>query len=113
MVLQKSKLKKDVNLMKLMSEISAVEVRFKQSLSKEKKVEVAQTCSRNKYSQIIVIMDGISQIESKCNATALELCKAMRMVWRIKGHNDDDIEDNDFHNNSVGLETSLGTVKDK
>jgi hypothetical protein len=80
MVLQKSKLKKDVNLMKLMSEISAVEVRFKQSLSKEKKVEVAQTCSRNKYSQIIVIMDGISQIESKCNATALELCKAMRMV---------------------------------
>jgi hypothetical protein len=38
MALQKIKLKKDVNPMKVMSEISAIEVMFKQSLSKEKKV---------------------------------------------------------------------------
>jgi hypothetical protein len=37
----------------------------------------------------------------------------MRKAWRIKGHNDDNEEDNDINNNSVGLETSLGTVKDK
>jgi hypothetical protein len=60
MALQKIKLKKDVNPMEIMSEISAVEVRFKQSLSKEKKVEVVQACARNKYSQVIVVTDGIS-----------------------------------------------------
>ncbi len=43
-----------------MSAISAVEVRFKLSLSEEKKVEVVQGCTGNKYSQIIVITDGIS-----------------------------------------------------
>ncbi len=37
----------------------------------------------------------------------------MRKVWHIKGHDDDDEEDDDIGNNSVGLETSLGTVKDK
>jgi hypothetical protein len=37
----------------------------------------------------------------------------MRKAWRIKGHNDDDEEDDDVNNDSVGLETSLGTVKDK
>jgi hypothetical protein len=67
----------------------------------------------DKYSQIIVVIDEISQIESKRNATALELCKAMRKAWRIKGHNNDNKEDNDVDNDSVGLETSLGTVKDK
>jgi hypothetical protein len=40
MALQKIKLKKDANTMKILSVISVVEVRFKQSLSKEKKVEV-------------------------------------------------------------------------
>jgi hypothetical protein len=40
MALQKIKLKKDINPIKIMSEIAAVEVRFKQLLSKEKKVEV-------------------------------------------------------------------------
>jgi hypothetical protein len=40
-------------------------------------------------------------------------CKAMRKAWHIKGHNDDDKEDNDVNNDSMGLETSLGTVKDK
>jgi hypothetical protein len=44
---------------------------------------------------------------------ALELCKAMKKVWRIAGHNDDDKEDDDDNNDSVGLETSLGAVKHK
>ncbi len=61
--LQKIKLKKDVNPMKIMSEISAVEVRFKQSLSKEKMVEVVQGCARDDYTQIIVITHGLFQIE--------------------------------------------------
>ncbi len=65
------------------------------------------------YAQIIVVSDGLSQIESRQNATALELCKAMRKAWRIKGHNNNDKEDNDVNNDSMGLEFSLGTVKDK
>jgi hypothetical protein len=36
--------------MKIMSEISAIEVRFKQSLSEEKKVEVVQGCTGDMYS---------------------------------------------------------------
>jgi hypothetical protein len=37
----------------------------------------------------------------------------MKKVWRVKGHDNDDVEDNDVDNNSMRLETSLGTVKDK
>jgi hypothetical protein len=37
----------------------------------------------------------------------------MRKAWHIKGHNNDGKEDNDADNDSMGLETSLGTVKDK
>jgi hypothetical protein len=37
----------------------------------------------------------------------------MRQAWHIKGPNNDNEEDNDVDRNSVGLETSLGTVKDK
>ncbi len=59
MALQEIKLKKDVKPMKIMSEKSAVEVRFKQSLSKEKKVEVVQGCAGDNYAQIIVVTDGI------------------------------------------------------
>jgi hypothetical protein len=68
--LQKIKLKKDFNPMKILSQISAVEVKFKQSLSKEKKVEVFQGCAGDDYAQITVVTDGLSWIESKCNATA-------------------------------------------
>ncbi len=57
--------------------------------------------------------DGLSQVESKWNATALELCKAKRKALRIKGHNIDDEEDNDVEDNNMGLEASMGTVKDK
>jgi hypothetical protein len=111
--LQKIKLKKDVNPMKILSQITAVEVKFKQSLSKKKKVEVVQGCAGEDYAQIIVVTDGLTRIESKRNATALESCEAMRKAWCIKGHDNDNEEDNDVDNNSVGLETSLGTVKDK
>ncbi len=37
----------------------------------------------------------------------------MRKSWQIKGHNNDNKEDNDIEDDSVGLETSLGIVKDK
>jgi hypothetical protein len=55
--LQKIKLKKDVNLMKILSQISAVEGKFKQFLSNEKKVEVVQGCMGDNYAQIIVVTD--------------------------------------------------------
>jgi hypothetical protein len=54
MALQKIKLKKVVNPMKILAQISAVEVKFKQYLSKEKKVEVVQGCAGDDYAQIIV-----------------------------------------------------------
>jgi hypothetical protein len=38
----------------------------------------------------------------------------MRKAWHIKGHNNNNKEDNaDVNNGSVGLETSLGAVTDK
>ena len=37
----------------------------------------------------------------------------MRKLWCIKGYDDDDKEDDDIDNDSMGLETSLGTVKEK
>jgi hypothetical protein len=37
----------------------------------------------------------------------------MKQVWCIKGHNNDHEIDNDVNDNSMGLETSRGTVKDK
>jgi hypothetical protein len=60
MALQKIKLKKDVNPMKILSEISAVEVRFRQSLSKERKIEVVHGCTGDDYAQIVVVADGLS-----------------------------------------------------
>jgi hypothetical protein len=63
--LQKNKLKRDANPMKILSKISAVEVRFKQSLSKNKKVEVIQGCAGDNYAQIIVVTDGLSKMESQ------------------------------------------------
>jgi hypothetical protein len=72
MALHKIKLRKEPNPMKIMSQILAVEVRFKQSLSKVKKVEVVQGCVGDNYAHIIVVTDGLSQIESKWNATALQ-----------------------------------------
>jgi hypothetical protein len=80
-------------------------VRFKQALSKERDVQ--------DYAQIIVVADGLAQTQSQWNATALELCKAMRKLWWIKGHNDEDKEEDDVKDDIVGLKTSLGTVKDK
>jgi hypothetical protein len=59
MALQKIKLKKDINPMKVLAQISAVEVKFKQSLTKEKKVEVVQGCTGDD-TQIIVVTDKVS-----------------------------------------------------
>ncbi len=60
MALQKIKLKKDINPMKILAQMSAVEVKFKQSLSKEKKVELVQGCVGDDCAQIIVVTDGLS-----------------------------------------------------
>ncbi len=57
MALQKIKLEKDVNPMKI---LAVVEVKFKQSLSKEKKVEVVRRCTGDNYAQIIVVTDKVS-----------------------------------------------------
>ena len=98
MALQKIKFKKDINPMKILAQISAVEVKSKQSLNKEKKAEVVQGCVGDDYAQIIVVTDKVAWIELKQNGTALELCKAMKQAWCIKGHNNDDEEDNDVNN---------------
>ncbi len=37
----------------------------------------------------------------------------MTKAWHIKDHDDDNKEDDDINDDSMGLETSLGTVKDK
>jgi hypothetical protein len=113
--LQKIKLKKNTNPMKILSDISAFEVRFKKTLDEERKIETVQGCEGDKYAQIIVVADGIAQLKSgrACDATALELCKAMKKMWRIVGHNDDNVEVDDNNDDSTGLETSLGAVKRK
>jgi hypothetical protein len=102
--------------MKIMSNISAVEVRFKKTLDELRKIEVVQSwCTGNDYAQVNVVADGIAQITTgeTCNATALELCRAMKKTWWIAGHNDDN-EDNDTNgNDSKWLEKLLGTVKQK
>jgi hypothetical protein len=46
----------------------------------------------------------------ECNST--RLCKAMRKVWRINGNDNNNETDDDVNNDIMGLETSLGTVKD-
>jgi hypothetical protein len=53
------------------------------------------------------IADGIAQIKSgrACNATASELCEAMKKMLQIAGHNDNEKEDDDNDNDSMGLET--------
>ncbi len=98
-----------------LSDISAVEVRFKEPLDGERKIEVVQGCAGEDYAQVIVIADGMAQIQSgrTHNAMALELCKATKKAWQIAGHNNDDEEDDDNNDDSVGLETSLGAVKHK
>jgi hypothetical protein len=62
MALQKIKSKKDADPMKILLDISAVEVRFKQALSKERKIEAVQGYVGDNYAQIIVVADGIAQI---------------------------------------------------
>jgi hypothetical protein len=61
--LQKIKLQKNANLMKILADISAVEVRFKKALSEERKIEVVHGCAGSDYAQVIVIADEIAQIK--------------------------------------------------
>jgi hypothetical protein len=57
--LPKIKLKKNTNPMRILSDISAIEIRFKKTLNKERKVEVMQSCTGDDYAQVIVIVDGV------------------------------------------------------
>jgi hypothetical protein len=99
--------------MKILSDLSAVDIRFKKPLDNKRKIEVVQGCAGEDYTQVIVVADGMAQIQSgrTRNAMALELCKAMKKAWQIAGHNEDDNEDDDNDNDNERLETSLGAVK--
>jgi hypothetical protein len=44
----------------MLSDISAVEVRFKKTFNEERKIEVIQGCVGDDYAQVIVIADGIA-----------------------------------------------------
>ncbi len=98
-----------------MSDISAVEVRFKKPINDRRKIEVVQGCVGEDYAQFIVVAVGMAQIQpgGTCDATAIELYKDMKTAKQLAGYNYDNNEDDDNNNDSVGLETSLGTVKHK
>jgi hypothetical protein len=51
--LQKIKLKKNTNPMKILSDVSAVEARFKKTLDEERKIEVVQGCVEDNYALVI------------------------------------------------------------
>jgi hypothetical protein len=112
--LHKIKFKKNTNPMKILSDISAVEIRCKKTLNEERMIEMMQSCAGDDYAEVIVVADGIAQLKSvgTCNATALEMYKAMQKMWQIAGHNDDEEDDNN-DNDSKQLETLLGAVKQK
>jgi hypothetical protein len=111
--LHKIKLKKYTNPMKLLSDVSVIEVRFKKTLNKERKIEVVQSCAGDNHAQVVA--DGIAQIwlGGTRNASALELCEAMKKPWQIASHNNDNKEDDDEDNDCKQLETFLGAVKQK
>jgi hypothetical protein len=114
--LQKIKLKKNANPMKNpLSDISVVAVNFKKLIHNGTKIEVVQGWAGEDYAQVIVIADGMAQIQSNRthNVMALELCKAMRKVWQLAGHSNDSDEDDDNNDDSIELESSLGPVKHK
>jgi hypothetical protein len=98
------------------SDISAVEVRFKKQINDGRKIEVVvQGCVVEDYAQVIVVAVGMAQIQpgGTRDETALELCKAMKRARLLAGHSDDNNEVDDNNNNSMGLEASLVTVKHK
>jgi hypothetical protein len=113
--LQKIKLDKNANPMKILSDTSAVEVRSKKPILDGRKIEVVQGCAEEDYALVIVVADGMAQIQSSGtrDATALDPCKAMKKVQQLAGHSDNNDKDDDNNNDSVGLETSLGAVKHK
>jgi hypothetical protein len=102
--------------MKILSDISAVEIRYKKTLDEERKIEIMQSCAGDDYAQVIVVADSVARLKSSGThdaTAALELCKAMQKTWQIADHNDDEEEDNDNDNDSKQLERLLGTVKQK
>jgi hypothetical protein len=114
--LQKIKLKRNSNPMKILSNISAVGVRIEKTLDEEGKIEVVQYCAGDKYVQVIVIADGIAQITTAGahNAMPLELCTDMGKTWQIAGHNNNSKEDDDDNgSNSEPSEPFLRVVKHK
>jgi hypothetical protein len=112
--LQNIKLKKNVNPIKILSDISAIEVRLK-TINDGRNIVVVQGYTGEDYAQVIVIADDLAQIQSSrtSGVTALELCKDMKKGWQLAGHSDDNDEDDDDNNDRVGLETSMGAVKHK
>jgi hypothetical protein len=44
-----------------------------------------QSCAGDNYAQVVVVADKIAQIKLRGthNATALELCKAMKKTWQM------------------------------
>jgi hypothetical protein len=70
--LHKIKLKKHTNPMKILTDISAVKIRYMKTLDEERKIEIVQSCEGDNYAQVIVIE---------------KLCKAMQKLWQITGHN--------------------------
>jgi hypothetical protein len=113
--LHRIKLKMNANPMKILCNISVIEIRFMKTLDEERKIEVVQGCAGDNYAQVIVVADRIAQMKSggSCNVTALVLCKAMKKTCQIFGHNDDNKEDDANEDDSKWLETLLGAVKQK
>jgi hypothetical protein len=55
-------LKMNTNLMKILSNIAAVEVKFKKTLNEERKIEIMQGCTGEDYAQVIVVANSSSQV---------------------------------------------------
>jgi hypothetical protein len=62
-----------------------------------------QGCAGDNNAQVLVVADRIAQIKSggTHNATALELCKAMKKTWQIACHNDENKDNDDNDDDSI------------
>ncbi len=111
----KIKLKKHDNPVKILNDISAIEIRYKKTLYEERMIEIVLSHTRDDYAQVIDVADSVARINSlgAHDVTTLELCIAMQKLWWIAGHNDIKEEDDDNEDDSKLLETLLGAVKQK
>jgi hypothetical protein len=46
--------------MKILTDISAVEIRYKKTLDEERKIEILQSCAGDNYIQVIVVVDSVA-----------------------------------------------------